>query len=616
MKKLLSSTSKRISNHKLGNLPIWDLSDLYDGKHSDLLIMERKEICLRAKKFEKDYKGNLLELSGDKLVVAIKEYEEIEEVLAKMMSFASLLYAADMTDTESGQFYQSTQEKITEITTYLLFFTLELNQLDNSHLSKIITEAEFFKYESWIRDIRAYKPHQLSDETERLILEKQVVGRASWIRLFDETLAKMRFKVDRDGQEKELTSTEIFDLLSDKEGPVRKGAAKSIGKVLSENASVFTLITNTLAKDKEIEDRWRQFDKPVSSRNLSNFVEDDVVDALIHSVKEMYPKLSHRYYKIKAGWFGSDILEYWDRNAPLPNEDNRLISWDEAVKIVLSAYEDFSIEMADIGRQFFDNNWIDAQVRKGKSPGAFAHPTVPSVHPYLLLNYQGKIRDVMTLAHELGHGVHQCLASDQGHLMSDTPLTLAETASVFAEMLTFRKLLNDSNTQNQKMTMIAGKIEDMLNTVVRQVAFFEFERNVHEKRLVNELLTEEICDIWMQVQRESLGPSVKLYDEYAFYWSYIPHFVHSPFYVYAYAFGDCLVNSLFAVYQENEYDFDKKYLDMLRAGGTLRHKELLSPFGLDASDPSFWHRGLSLISDLLDELSEMETKGASDFFKN
>jgi oligoendopeptidase F len=616
LKKLLSSTSNNISNTKLGDLPTWDLSDLYDGKHSELLIMERKEVYFRAKKFEKDYKGNLSALSGDKLVDAIKEYEEIEEVLAKMMSFASLLYAADMTETESGQFYQNTQEKITEISTNLLFFTLELNQLDNSHLTKIITESKSFKYESWIRDIRAYKPHQLSDEVERLILEKQVVGRASWVRLFDETLAKMRFKVDHDGEEKELTSTEIFDLLSDKEGAIRKGAAKSIGKVLSENASVFTLITNTLAKDKEIEDRWRRFDKPVSSRNLSNFVEDEVVDALIHAVKEMYPKLSHRYYKIKAGWFGSDVLQYWDRNAPLPNEDNRIILWDEAVKIVLSAYEEFSEEMADIGRKFFDNNWIDAQVRKGKSPGAFAHPTVPSVHPYLLLNYQGKIRDVMTLAHELGHGVHQCLASEQGHLMSDTPLTLAETASVFAEMLTFRKLLDDSITQNQKTIMIAGKIEDMLNTVVRQVAFFEFERNVHEKRLANELLTEEICDIWMQVQRESLGPSVKLYDEYAYYWSYIPHFIHSPFYVYAYAFGDCLVNSLFAEYQENKYDFNTKYLDMLRAGGTLRHKELLSPFDLDASDPSFWNRGLSVISDLLDELGEVETKSSGDFLKN
>ncbi len=592
----------------LGNLPEWNLDDLYPGRNCAELVAATEQARTRAQAFETAYKGKLAGLAAPALATAIEEYERIDEILGRMMSFASLLYAADMSDPESGRFYQTMQETVTEISTHLIFFALEINQIEDAALTKMVADPALAKYQPWLRDTRAFRPHQLDDGLERLLHEKHVAGKAAWVRLFDETMAALRFKVVLPRGEQELTSAEVFNLLSDKDGAVRKAAAKSIGAVLGDNARVFTLITNTLAKDKEIEDKWRRFARPVSSRNLSNFVEDEVVDALVAAVKAMYPKLSHRYYALKAGWFGGDQLDYWDRNAPLPEEDERIIAWSDAVDTVVSAYGRFSPQLAELGQRFFDNAWIDAPVRPGKSPGAFAHPTVPSAHPYLLLNYQGKTRDVMTLAHELGHGVHQVLAGAQGHLMADTPLTLAETASVFGEMLTFRKLLDEAPSAAQKRVMLAGKIEDMLNTVVRQIAFFEFERQVHDRRREGELLTDEICNIWMGVQGESLGPAIRFDDEYRYYWTYIPHFIHSPFYVYAYAFGDCLVNSLYAVYQGAADGFAEKYLDMLRAGGTLRHKELLAPFGLDASDPAFWQQGLGVISGLLDELAAMDAK--------
>jgi len=489
-------------------------------------------------------------------------------------------------------------ERLNEISVGMLFFTLELNKLEDAHLEPLMEAPALAHYRPWLRDVRAMRPHQLDDEIERVLHEKYVVGRAAWVRLFDETMANLRFDFRGD----KLTEAEILNLLSDRDGAKRKEAAQSLGAVLAANVSTLALITNTLAKDKEIEDKWRKFPRADSSRNLANFVEDDVVDALSGAVRNAYPTLSHRYYALKARWFGGGKLDYWDRNAPLPDSDERNIVWDEARETVLSAYRAFSPEMANVGKRFFDNDWIDAPVRPGKSSGAFAHPTVPSAHPYLLLNYQGKTRDVMTLAHELGHGVHQVLAARQGHLMADTPLTLAETASVFGEMLTFQAMLRNTDDIKTRRTMLAGKVEDMLNTVVRQIAFYEFEKRVHNERREGELLADRLGEIWMDVQTESLGPALRFDDNYRTFWGYIPHFIHSPFYVYAYAFGDCLVNSLYAAYEQADEGFAQRYLEMLRAGGTLRHKELLAPFGLDASDPDFWSKGLSVIARLIDEL--------------
>jgi oligoendopeptidase F len=591
-----------MTNSVAVNLPEWDLSDLYPAPDAPELSRDLERAERDAKAFHADYAGQLAALSGTEFGEAIARYEAISELMYRAMSYAQLHYAGDVADPERGRFYQGIQERVTEISTHTLFFTLEINRLEDAQLDQVLTAEAARHYAPWLRDVRMFRAHQLSDEIERLLHEKHVAGRAAWNRLFDETIARLRFPLDG----KELTSAEVLNLLSDKDAARRQAAAKSLGKVLGDNVGLFALITNTLAKDKEIEDKWRGYARPQSSRNLSNQVEDQVVDALVAAVKGCYGQLSHRYYALKAKWFGVERLDYWDRNAPLPDDDDRSFDWGQARDTVLGAYAAFSPELASVGRRFFDNAWIDAPVRPGKSPGAFAHPTVPSAHPYLLVNFQGKTRDVMTLAHELGHGVHQVLAAAQGPLMADTPLTLAETASVFGEMLTFQAMLGAETTPKRRKAMLAGKVEDMLNTVVRQIAFYEFERMVHEERRHGELSPARIGEIWMQVQAESLGPALRFDDEYASYWSYIPHFIHSPFYVYAYAFGDCLVNSLYSVYlQGGVKDFPAKYLDMLSAGGTLRHQDLLAPFGLDATDPAFWRKGLEVVVGFIDELEKM-----------
>jgi oligoendopeptidase F len=582
----------------LSDLPEWDLGDLYPGPESPGLAKDLARAAADADAFVARYAGKLAGLDGDHLAEAIAEYERLDEVLSRIMSYAALLHAGNVSDPEVGRFYQNTQERVNAISKELLSFTLEINKIEDAVLEGKLAAPALASYRPWLRDTREMRPYQLSDDIEKLLHEKVVAGRRAWVRLFDQTLAELRFPF----RGRELTETEILDLLSDEDGAKRREAAQSFGQVLGANKKTFALITNALAKDKEIEDRWRGFARPISARNLSNLVEDEVVDALIEAVRDSYPALSHRYYRLKARWFGKKKLDYWDRNAPVPDEDVRIVPWDEARETVLDAYAVFSGGLAEIGRRFFENPWIDAAVRPGKASGAFSHPTVPSAHPYLLLNYQGRTRDVMTLAHELGHGVHQVLSGGQGHLMADTPLTLAETASVFGEMLTFQAMLKATADAKDRRAMLASKIEDMLNTVVRQIAFCEFERRVHDERGGSELTPDRLGEVWLDVQHESLGPAIAFHDEYRNYWAYIPHFVHTPFYVYAYAFGDCLVNALYAVYQDSERGFAEKYLDLLRAGGTLRHKELLAPFGLDAADPEFWSRGLSVIEALIDDL--------------
>ena len=585
----------------LGDLPEWDLSDLYLGCDSEILARDLTRLASDAEAFRAQYQGRLADLSGAALGSAVETYEQLQEQSGRIISYASLVHAGDLADPEIGRFFQTMQERINAVSTTLLFFTLELNRIDDAELAAKEADPALVRYRPWLRDTRAFRPHQLSDEIEKLLHEKSVAGRAAWTRLFDETIADLRFPIG----DKELTEAEALDLLSDRKPEIRREAGLVIGDVLRKNARTFALITNTLAKDKEIEDRWRGFARPISSRNLANFVEDDVVDALISAVRDSYPRLAHRYYRLKADWFGVETLPFWDRNAPLPEDEDHQIPWREAEETVLSAYSAFSPELADIGGRFFSGRWIDAPVRPGKASGAFAHPAVPSAHPYLLLNYQGRVRDVMTLAHELGHGVHQVLAARQGYLMADTPLTLAETASVFGEMLTFRALLARETDPKRRKIMLAAKVEDMLNTVVRQIAFATFEVKVHDERREAELTPDRLGEIWLEVQRESLGPALNLDDPYRYYWTYIPHFIHTPFYVYAYAFGDCLVNSLYAIYQDAHQGFAEKYLELLRAGGTLRHDELLAPFGLRAADPSFWSKGLSVISRFIDELEQL-----------
>ncbi|MEM7464621.1 MAG: M3 family oligoendopeptidase [Pseudomonadota bacterium] len=587
-------------------LPEWDLGDLYPGAESPEFTNDKKRCLEEAQTFENRYKGKLPEMlkgGGDDLANAIREYENIGEIMGRLMSFAGLAYASDTTDPEIAKHYGDTQEAVTRASSHLLFFALELNSLDDSDIEEaMLGSAALAHYKPWIEDTRLEKPYQLEDRIEQLFHDKSVTSASAWNRLFDETMAALRFSIDGE----ELSSEQAFNLLQEGDREKRERAALEIGKVLSDNDRLFTLITNTLCKDKQISDVWRGFEDVAASRHLANRVEPEVVDALASAVQEAYPRLSHRYYTMKARWLGLEKMQHWDRNAPLPQSAERRYQWSEAQKTVLDAYGAFSPEMADIATRFFDNSWIDAPVRKGKRSGAFAHPTVPSVHPYVLLNYQEKPRDVMTLAHELGHGVHQVLAADQGPLMSQTPLTLAETASVFGEMLTFRAMLDQCTDKVQRQAMLAQKVEDMINTVVRQIAFYQFEREVHQARIDGELTWDQLCSLWIGVQKESLGPIFEFDESYRSYWSYIPHFIHSPFYVYAYAFGDCLVNSLYAVYQQAEDGFQARYFDMLRAGGTRHHKELLAPFGLDASDPAFWDKGLSMIESLIDELETLE----------
>lgn len=582
-------------------LPTWNLDDLYRGMDAPEIERDLDTGAREAEALERLGKGRLASLDGDALADFIRRYERIEDLMGRVYSYASLLHAAKSDDAQIGRFYQTVRERINDTGTRLLFVTLEINRIKDDDLdAKLDASSGLARYRSWLRDVRSFRPHQLDDEIERVLHEKSITGRAAWNRLFDETMARLRFPLDG----RQLTSAEIFDLMSDKDRARRQAAAASIAETLSANVSLFALITNTLAKDKQIEDGWRKFKRPISSRNLANQVEDEVVDALISATKDAYPRLAHRYYRYKADWMGLDRLEYWDRNAPLPEDADKRIAWNDAKVIVLDAYRGFSPELADIVNRFFTDRWIDAAPRPGKDAGAFCHPTVPSAHPYVLMNYQGRPRDVMTLAHELGHGVHQVLAARQGPLMAGTPLTLAETASVFGEQLTFQSVLAAESDPVQRRLLLAGKVEDALNTVVRQIAFVDFECRVHDARRSAELTPHELGAIWMEVQTESLGPAFHFEDSYRVFWSYIPHFIHTPFYVYAYAFGDCLVNALYAVYQAEPDGFRERYHDLLAAGGTLRHRELLAPFGLDATDPGFWRKGLSIIEGLIDRLEQ------------
>jgi oligoendopeptidase F len=593
----MKSAMNDASAARSDSLPAWDLSDLYASPDSPEVTADLSRAERSAKSFAAAHAGTLASLSGAALAAVIGEYERIQEILGRVSSYAQLLFAGDSTDPAIGRFYQTVKERVTGISSDLIFFTLELNRVDDAVLESKLADPALARYRPWLRDLRVFRPHQLSDDLEKFSHERDLTANGAWVRLFDETIAAMRIPVNNE----DLTVSDALNKLSDRDRSVREAAGKAIGAAFGANIRLLSLITNTLAKDKEIEDTWRHYQRPGSYRNRSNMVEDEVVDALATAVTQSYPRLSHRYYRMKAKWLGLPRLQHWDRNAPLPNDDDQMIAWPEARKQVLDAYAAFSPDLSAVGRRFFDQPWIDARLKPGKSGGAFAHPTVPSAHPYLLLNYHGKTRDVMTLAHELGHGVHQVLAGPQGYLMSGTPLTLAETASVFGEMLTFRSLL-DAARPAQRQMMLAAKVEDMLNTVVRQVAFYQFEKLLHDERRSGELLPERIGELWLRVQTESLGPAFEFTPEYSVFWSYVPHFIHSPFYVYAYAFGDCLVNALYAVFQSGHPGFQAKYLDMLRAGGTKRHKELLAPFGLDASDPAFWNKGLDVISGFIDEL--------------
>ena len=586
----------------LGDLPEWDLSDLYKGEDAPELARDLDWLKTECASFAADYEGKLATLDAAGLLRCVHRNEAISNIAGRIMSFAGLRYYQMTVDGARAKFMSDCQEKITDYTTPLVFFTLELNRLEDAHLDALLAaDADLARYKPVFDRIRAMKPHQLSDEMEKFLHDLGVVGDA-WERLFDETIAGLGFEVEGEA----LTIEGTLNLLTDHDRPRREAAARELARVFQSNIKTFARVHNTQTKEKEVLDRWRKMPSAQHGRHLSNDVEPEVVEALRNAVVVAYPRLSHRYYELKRKWLGLDRMQVWDRNAPLPMETKRLVPWDEAQRIVSEAYAGFDPRLADLAEPFFTRGWIDAAVKPGKAPGAFAHPTVTDVHPYVMLNYLGKPRDVMTLAHELGHGVHQRLAAAQGEMLSSTPLTLAETASVFGEMLTFRAMLDRAATPAERKVLLAGKVEDMINTVVRQIAFYDFECKLHAARRLGELTPEDIGELWMSVQGESLGPAFDFMEGYETFWAYIPHFVHSPFYVYAYAFGDGLVNALYAAYTEAPEGFQDKYFDMLRAGGSKHHSDLLAPFGLDATDPAFWDKGLSMIEGFIDELEAME----------
>ena len=603
---LRKSSDKSKKAAKPNGLPEWNLADLYSSIDAPEITRDLEKLDADCIAFESAYKGRIAgEVakpdSGTWLAAAIQRYEAIDDLAGRLGSFAGLAHAGNTVDPAITKFYGDVSERITAASVHLLFFALELNRVDDAAIERAMQTPALNHYRPWLVDLRKDKPYQLEDRVEQLFHEKSSTAYSAWNRQFDQTISALRFKVGA----KELAIEPALNLLQDRKPANRKAAAQALAKTFRANERTFALITNTLAKDKEISDRWRGFKDIADSRHLNNRVERDVVDALVASVRAAYPRLSHRYYKMKAGWFGKKSMPFWDRNAPLPFAATGQIGWNDAKSTILKAYGDFSPQMASIAERFFTDRWIDAPVRPGKAPGAFSHPTTPSAHPYVLMNYQGKPRDVMTLAHELGHGVHQVLAAKQGALMAPTPLTLAETASVFGEMLTFKRLLAQTTNAKQRQALLAGKVEDMINTVVRQIAFYSFERAIHTERRNGELTAQRIGEIWLSVQSESLGPAIEIKPGYETYWMYIPHFIHSPFYVYAYAFGDCLVNSLYAVYENASDGFAERYLAMLAAGGTKHYSELLKPFGLDAKDPKFWDGGLSVIEALIAELEAM-----------
>ena len=585
------------------SLPIWDLKDLYaDGSTSIQLDLE-----LAKQQTEKlvQHEGRLSQMTGAELATVIEDYQSVSELLSRIISHADLQFAADMADPQTGQHAQGMKEAISGFSSQLLFIELELAAMTEDGFQQALSHPDFYHFLPWLRRLRAFAPHQLETRLEQMLVERAPAGRGAWVRLFDETATALRFPF----QGTDVTEAEILNKLSDSSADIRKEAGQSLSGIMQDNQRLFSLILNVIAKDKEIDDRWRGFNRPVSSRNLANDVDDATVDALVGAVTARMPDIAHRYYKLKAGWMSLDEIPWWDRNAPLPGDDGRQFKWSEARQIVTDAFAGFDQPMADIAKQFFNQSWIDAEVRQGKASGAFSHPTVPSVHPYILMNFDGRARDVMTLAHEMGHGIHQVLAADKGYLMSDTPLTLAETASVFAEMLTFRTLVDKASNDAARRFLLAGKVEDMLNTVVRQIAFHNFETAFHDARKSGEVSAEALSDLWMQTQKQALGPAVRLDNSYRPIWAYIPHFVHTPFYVYAYAFGDCLVNALWQNYQvksaADRSVFAEEYIELLKAGGTKRYDEALAPFGLNPADALFWNLGLDMIAGMIDELERL-----------
>ncbi|CAN5357452.1 M3 family oligoendopeptidase [soil metagenome] len=581
--------------------PLWDLSDLY-GSRKDPQIAADLEKGRAAVAELNGLQGKLIAARSDAAALGgllnrtIGLYEQTTDALGGLGAYAFLAASTARDDAGANGFEADIREKLTAISTPTVWLTLEINSLEETEIEAALAADErAANWRPWLRRVRAMKPHELSAELETYLAEHAPVS-AQWGRLFDETLAALRADVGK----QQLTLAEALNRLSDPKAVRRKAAAEGLSEALGARTSTMALVMNTVAADKALEDKWRGFARPADSRHLGNEVDGDAVDAMAEAVAAAYPKLSHRYYALKARAMGKTALDQWDRNAPLETSKPRTYDWLQGKALVLESFADLGPEFAERANLFFANPWVDGRARAGKQSGAYAHPVTANRHPYVFLNWMGERRDVLTLAHELGHGIHQTLAADKGTLLADTPLTLAETASIFAEGLTFDRLLATAPKSEQR-GLLAGRIEDGLNTVVRQIAFHRFETRFHDERLKGEVPAERIGEIWLEEMGASLGPAVTLNPGYEHWWSYVSHFVHSPFYVYAYAFGDLLVAALMETRRKDPAAFKPLYRELLAGGGTKTYVEALAPFGLNPRDPAFWSIGCGRLERLVDQ---------------
>ncbi len=581
-------------NVKLGTENVtWNLTDLYSDDKAPELKTDIRWCQDTAQKIKSKYRTKVADLDAENLLLLVVELEKLDSMLTKLATFSFLNFTTQMDNSAAGALEQQIQELAANCETHTVFFELEWNGVDKQHAADILKNPVLAKYSHYLESLRRYLPHQLSEQEEKILLEKEPVGRSSWTTLFSKIFSSLTFGPTHRTEEEVLT--DLYH--ADRE--VRKTAAKEMTDGLESQNHILTHIFNTLAADKMISDRLRNHTSWISSMNLHNELNDATVEILVQTVTGRYD-IVQRYYTVKKDLLGLETLKDYDRYAPLPALSNKEIDWASCKKIVLSSFEEFSPQMAEIAAQFFDRNWIHAPVFQGKRGGAFAHPCVPEVHPYVLVNYTGSPRDVSTVAHELGHGIHQVLAAQQGHFNSDTPLPLAETASVFAELLVFNTQLEILTDHSERQAFICQKLESIFATVFRQTAMNRFEHMMHEgRRKHGELSSDTLSEYWLTTQREMFGDSVHLRDDYAIWWSYIPHFLSTPGYVYSYAFGELLVLALYGIYRQEGESFVEKYLNLLTAGGSRSPYELLKPFDLDLNDQNFWQTGLQVIENML-----------------
>lgn len=587
---------------KSKKMPEWDLSEYYNGMDDEKIDKDITLYAKKAKEFEEKYRGKVAKLSADEFLEALKAIEKMERIASTLGGFAGLNSSTQLTNPKASALYQQVTEALNDSGKNLVFFALEYNKLSAAAEKKLLSDKRIAFYKPYLKRLRKYKPYELTEDVEKTLLEKDVTSGSAWVRFYEEFMSRLSYTV----KGKKYNEAEIGKFCMSPDAALREEAGKEINRVSKENSFQVGYIYNMIMKDKAVEDEKRGFKLPMSSRNLSEEVSDETVESLAQTVRDNYKNIAWRFYKLKAKLLGVKKIQYWDRNAPLPFEDDKEYSWEEAVKTVLNAYNEFSPKLYTIARDFFDKPWIDVAPKEGKRGGAFCSGPIVDEHPFLLLNFVGKRNDVLTLAHELGHGCHHQLRRKNGLLNETTRMTTEEVASVFGEMLVFQSMLNNAKNREEKISLLAMKVNDMINTAVRQIAFHFFETRAHNERKNGELTVERLNEIWLEEMKASLGPSVVVDKNSAHIWEQIGHFFFLPFYVYAYSFADCVVNSLYWLKLQGKVEnFEEKYLKLLSQTAIGDYKDIFAPFGLNPESKEFWQGGLNLVSHYLDELEAL-----------